>query len=101
MLEKDVIRQKKFGMRKRDELHSTIATKKDAFEAGYLVSSGINRDGGFYAEIHKRPYSEANGAYFVHATSGKTEDEALLEAFEWIESGDKEIENIHKQRGTL
>ncbi len=80
---------------------SIIATKKDAFEAGYLVSSGINRDGGFYAEIYKRPYSEANGAYFIHATGGETEEEALLEAFEWVESGDREIENIHKQQGRL
>lgn len=80
---------------------STISSKKDAFEAGYLVSSGINRDGGFYAEIYKRPYSEANGAYFVHATGGKTEEEALLEAFEWVESGDRDIENIHKQQGRL
>lgn len=63
-----------------------ITTKKDAFKVGYLVSSGINIKGEYYSSVDKRPPNPNMSSTFAYVGGGKTEDEALLDAFNWIEN---------------
>lgn len=62
-----------------------ITTKEDAFKVGYLVSSGINIEGEYYSSVYKSPPNLSVSATFAYAGGGKTEDEALLDALNWIE----------------
>ena len=65
---------------------SKIKTKKEAFDLGYLVSSGTNIDGKFFTSVKKRPPNLNMSSTFAYAGGGTTEEEALEDAFSWIEA---------------
>lgn len=68
-----------------EDLNKKITTKQDAFKAGYLIASGVNVKGEYYSSVENRPPNLNMSSTFAYAGGGETEDEALSDAFNWIE----------------